>query len=235
MQAIILAGGKGSRLKPFTNSFPKPLVPVGDKAILEIVLLQLKQAGVVKVVLAVNHLAHLIRAFFGDGSQMGIEITYSQELEPLGTAGPLRLVKNLDEDFLVMNGDLLTTLSYKDLFNSHVKGGHVATIGTYEKELKIDLGVIQSQKGILTDYIEKPVKRFMVSMGIYAFHRSVVDLIPKEGRFDLPDLILKIRSHGSDVHCFQGNYYWLDIGRVEDYEEAGRIFEERRGEFLKGG
>lgn len=232
MQAVILAGGKGSRLKPFTNTIPKPLVPVGDKAILEIVLLQLRNAGVERVVLAVNHLSHLIRAFFGTGEQLGLEITYSEETEPLGTAGPLRLIENLDENFLVMNGDLLTTMDFSNFFRSHVEGNRLATIGTYRKELKIDLGVLKSEGGILTDYIEKPTECFDVSMGVYAFHRSVVDRISQEGKFDLPDLILSIKDNGGAVHCHSGDHYWLDIGRVEDYEEAGRIFEERREEFL---
>ena len=232
MQAIILAGGKGSRLKPFTNTIPKPLVPVGDRAILEIVLLQLRAAGVTDVVLAVNHLSHLIRAFFGDGSQLGLSITYSEETEPLGTAGPLRLVEELEENFLVLNGDLLTTLDYRDLFDRHVDGGRVATLGTYEKELKLDLGVLKTQDGVLLDYIEKPVENFTVSMGVYVFHRSVVDCIPTTGKFDLPDLAMALRKRGDDVHCHSGDYYWLDIGRVEDYEEAGRIFAERSAEFL---
>lgn len=234
MQAIILAGGKGSRLKPFTNTIPKPLVPVGDRAILEIVLLQLKAAGVTDVVLAVNHLSHLIRAFFGDGSQFGLSITYSQETEPLGTAGPLRLVEDLEDNFLVLNGDLLTTLNYRYLFDQHVAGDRVATLGSYEKELQVDLGVLKTRDGVLIDYIEKPVERFTVSMGVYVFHRSVVDCIPAEGKFDLPDLVMALKARGDQVHCHSGDYYWLDIGRVEDYEEAGRIFEQRRAEFLPG-
>lgn len=232
MQAIILAGGKGSRLKPFTNTIPKPLVPVGERAILEIVLLQLKAAGVTRVVLAVNHLSHLIRAFFGDGQQLGLEITYSQETEPLGTAGPLRLVDDLEENFFMLNGDLLTTLDYKELMKVHIDGGHKATIGTYEKELKVDLGVLKTENGLLRDYIEKPTETFTVSMGIYVFHRSVVECIPDSGKFDLPDLVLALKDRDIDVHCYSGDYYWLDIGRVEDYEEAGKIFEQRRGEFL---
>lgn len=232
MQAVILAGGKGSRLKPFTNTIPKPLVPVGDKAILEIVLLQLKRAGVTRVVLAVNHLSHLIRAFFGNGEQLGLEISYSEETEPLGTAGPLRLIEDLDENFLVMNGDLLTTMDFSDLYQTHVSENRIATIGTYRKELKIDLGVLKSEGGVLTDYIEKPTEYFDVSMGIYAFNRSVIERIPEAGKFDLPDLVMNIKSGGEDVHCYSGDYYWLDIGRVEDYEEAGKIFEEKRADFL---
>lgn len=232
MQAIILAGGKGSRLKPFTNTFPKPLVPLGDRAILEVVIEQLRNAGVTDVVLAVNHMAHLIRAFFGNGERLGLSITYSQETEPLGTAGPLGLIQDLDEHFLVMNGDLLTTLDYASFFKKHVDEKRQATIATFRKELKIDLGVLEIQDGILADYIEKPTKSYTVSTGIYALHRSVIDYLPAEGRFDLPDLMLRIRDEGMPVHCHEGEFEWLDIGRSNDYEAACRMFEQSRSKFL---
>ena len=231
MQAVILAGGKGSRLKPFTNTIPKPLVPVGDRAILEIILLQLKRAGVSEVIMAVNHMAHLIRAFFGDGKAFGLRIRYSEEKEPLGTAGPLRLIQGLEEHFLVLNGDVLTSIDYGAMYQQHVGAGRCATLATYRKTLAIDLGVLNIADGLLQDYVEKPVKEFIVSMGIYVFHRSVVDQLP-EGRFDLPDLVMRLKQTGTPVHCFSGDYYWLDVGRVDDYEKACEIFEQRRSEFL---
>lgn len=234
MQAVILAGGKGSRLRPFTNTFPKPLVPVGDKAILEIVLEQLRNHGVTEVVIAVNHMAHLIRAFFGAGERLGMRIQYSEEQEPLGTAGPLRLIDRLDENFLMLNGDILTTLDFADLFHTHVSGGRMVTIATFTKEVKIDLGVLKVEDGQLSDYIEKPTEHFTVSMGIYAMNRSVVEVIPREGKYDLNEMMLDLRDGGTPIHCYEGNCEWLDIGRASDYEEATRLFEEGRERFLPG-
>jgi NDP-sugar pyrophosphorylase family protein len=234
MQAVILAGGKGSRLRPFTNTFPKPLVPVGDKAILEIVLEQLRYHGVTEIVMAVNHMSHLIRAFFGAGERLGMKIDYSEESEPLGTAGPLRLMNSLDENFLMLNGDILTTLDFSDLFRTHVGNQQKVTIATFEKELKIDLGVLKVKDGLLSDYIEKPTEYFTVSMGIYAMHRSVLEVIPAEGKYDLNTIMLDLRDRGVPIHCYQGNCEWLDIGRASDYEEATRLFEEGRDRFLPG-
>lgn len=234
MQAVILAGGKGSRLRPFTNTFPKPLVPVGDKAILEIVLEQLRHHGVTEVVMAVNHMSHLIRAFFGAGERLGMRIEYSEESEPLGTAGPLRLMKSLDEDFLMLNGDILTTLDFSGLFRDHVENGHEVTVATFEKELKIDLGVLKVKDGLLADYIEKPTETFTVSMGIYAMRRSVLAVIPPAGKYDLNEMMLDLRDRGVPIHCYPGRCEWLDIGRASDYEEATRLFEEGRERFLPG-
>lgn len=234
MQAVILAGGKGSRLRPFTNTFPKPLVPVGDKAILEIVLEQLRHHGVTEIVIAVNHMAHLIRAFFGAGERLGMRIEYSEESEPLGTAGPLRLMKSLDENFLMLNGDILTTLDFSDLFRSHVASERKVSIATFEKEVKIDLGVLHVKDGLLSDYIEKPTKYFTVSMGVYAMHRSVLEVIPSEGKYDLNEMMIDLRDRGVPIHCYPGNCEWLDIGRASDYEEATRLFEGGRERFLPG-
>ena len=234
MQAVILAGGKGSRLRPFTNTFPKPLVPVGDKAILEIVLEQLRYHGVTEIVMAVNHMSHLIRAFFGAGERLGMKIEYSEESEPLGTAGPLRLMNSLDENFLMLNGDILTTLDFSDLFRSHVASERKVSIATFEKEVKIDLGVLHVKDGLLSDYIEKPTEYFTVSMGIYAMHRSVLEVIPPEGKYDLNVMMLDLRDRGVPIFCYPGNCEWLDIGRASDYEEATRLFEEGRERFLPG-
>ena len=234
MQAVILAGGKGSRLRPFTNTFPKPLVPVGDKAILEIVLEQLRYYGVTEVVLAVNHMSHLIRAFFGAGERLGIRIEYSEESEPLGTAGPLRLMKNLDENFLMLNGDILTTFDFADLFRTHVEDERRVSIATFKKEVKIDLGVLHQKDGLLVDYIEKPTESFDVSMGIYAMHRSVLEVIPASGKYDLNEMMLDLRDQSVPIHCYPGNCEWLDIGRVSDFEEATNLFESGRHRFLPG-
>lgn len=231
MQAVILAGGKGTRLKPFTTSIPKPLMPIDDIPILEVVLKQLKAAGVTDVVITVNHLADLIMAFFGNGSKLGLRITYSAEHTPLGTAAPLKLIENLDDNFIVMNGDILTTLNYRDLFEFHLKNNAAVTISTYTKETKIDLGVLKIENGELADYIEKPVYSFDVSMGIYAFSKRALDYIPENTFFNMPDLMLKMRGK-EKLSCYKGDYFWLDIGRVADYETAVEIFRERRKEFL---
>lgn len=232
MQAIILAGGKGTRLKPFTNNIPKPLVPLGDQSILEIVLKQLRHYGVDHVSIAVNHLARLIQTFFGDGKEFGVSIDYSHEEMALGTAGPIRMVKNLDENFIVMNGDLLTTLNYRDFFESHVMGGFDATIGTFKKDVKIDLGVLKIEGGRFVDYIEKPTYSYDVSMGIYVLNRKCIDLIPANTKFDMPDLMLALHRAGRKIACYSGDYEWLDIGRVEDYEQAVTLFERDRAKYL---
>jgi NDP-mannose synthase len=232
MQALILAGGEGTRLKPFTNVIPKPLVPVGDLPILEIVLRQLKFYGADRIVLAVNKLARLIEAFFGDGSRLGLKIVYSLEDKPLGTAGPIRLADDLDEDFIVMNGDLLTTIDYSDFFRHHKSGDAIASIATFQKEVKIDLGVLEAKDGRFSDYFEKPTYHFTVSTGIYAFNRRVIQFIPEDENFDMPDLILALHKSGGKVLCYSGDYDWLDIGRVDDYERAVQCFEANKDVYL---
>jgi NDP-sugar pyrophosphorylase family protein len=234
MQAIVLAGGKGARLKPFTNAIPKPLVPIGDMPILEVVLRQLKKHGFTHVTLAVNHLARLIEAFFGDGEQLGLHIDYSLEDRAMGTAGPLKLLKNLDDHFLVMNGDLLTTLDYSRLMSFHLENRCDITIGTFAKKLKIDLGVVESEGPRFLNYIEKPTYSFMVSMGVYALNRGVVASIPDGQPFDMPDLVLSQKRMGKTVMCFMADCEWLDIGRVDDYETAVELFESSRERYLPG-
>jgi NDP-sugar pyrophosphorylase family protein len=232
MQALILAGGQGSRLKPFTNVIPKPLVPIGDIPILEVVLRQLKFYGADRIVLAVNQLARLIETFFGDGSRLGLRIVYSLEDKPLGTAGPIRLVDDLDEDFIVMNGDLLTTINYSDFFRRHKSSEAAASIATFQKEIKIDLGVLETEDGKFSNYIEKPTYYFTVSMGIYALNRRVVQFIPEGERLDMPDLVLALHKAGQKVLCYSGGYDWLDIGRIDDYETAVQRFEANRKAYL---
>jgi NDP-mannose synthase len=234
MQALILAGGEGTRLKPFTNVIPKPLVPIGDLPILEVVLRQLKHHGVDRIILAVNKLARLIEAFFGDGSRLGLEIVYSLEDKPLGTAGPIRLADNLDEDFIVMNGDLLTTIDYSDFFRRHKASRATATIATFQKEVKIDLGVLETRDDSFTNYIEKPTYHFTVSMGIYVLNRKVLRFINEDTKFDMPELVLALHKAGEKIACYSGDYDWLDIGRIEDYERAVQLFEANRDKYLVG-
>ncbi len=232
MQAIILAGGKGTRLKPFTTNIPKPLIPIDDMPILEIILRQLKHHGVRDIVITVSHLSELIMAFFGDGKKLGLSITYLLEDSPLGTAGAIRGVKKISDDFIVMNGDLLTTIDYKKMFEVHKKNKNDVTISTYKKEIKIDLGILKIEQEKLIDYIEKPTYSFDVSMGIYVFNKMVLDYISNDEKIDMPSLMLRLKSKGRKIMCYSGDYYWLDIGRAEDYEEANKIFVERRSEFV---
>jgi NDP-sugar pyrophosphorylase family protein len=233
MQAVILAGGKGTRLQPYTNSIPKPLVPIGDYPILEVILRQLKFYGITEVILAVNHLSHLIIDFFGDGTKLGIKIRYSIEDKILGTAGPLNLIDYLEENFLVMNGDLLTNINYKNFFNFHLEQKSLITIGTYSKSIKIDLGVIKSHGNNFISYDEKPTFTFDVSMGLYVINKNVIQLIPRETKFDMPDLVkITDKFHKNSVICYKGDYDWLDIGRVEDYESAILLFESDKNKYL---
>jgi len=232
MQALILAGGQGTRLKPFTNVIPKPLVPIGDIPILEVVLRQLKFYGADRIILAVSNLARLIEAFFGDGSHLGLKLVYSLEERPLGTAGPIRLAGELDDDFLVMNGDLLTTIDYADFFRRHKSSGAIASIATFRKEVHIDLGVLETKDGEFTNYIEKPTYHFTVSMGIYALNRRVIQFIPVGAKFDMPDLVLALHKAGEKLLCYSGNYDWLDIGRIDDYEKAVELFQANRDAYL---
>lgn len=228
MRAIILAGGKGTRLKPYTTVIPKPLVPIGnDKPILEIIIMQLAQAGFKHITLTVNHLANLIMAFFGDGSKWGVKIDYSLEDKPLSTIGPLTLIENLPQDFLVMNGDILCDLDYRDFYDYHVRGGNKVTVSGCKREVKIDFGVLEYGKdNRISGFIEKPVYDFSVSMGIYCINRSVIDNLPKGEKYGFDDLMLNgIRTgEGYSIKPFSG--FWLDIGRPEDYDYVNEHYEE---------
>lgn len=232
MQAVILAGGKGVRLRPYTVCLPKPLLPIDDIPILEVVLRQLKYFGVTDVVLSLNYLADLLMAYFGDGKKLGLNISYSIEDKVLGTVGPLSIIDGLQDNFLVMNGDLLTTLNFKDMFRYHVNNGNDASIAVYSKEVKIDLGVISSENGVFLNYIEKPTYYFDVSMGIYVFNKRVLDFIPTNNKMDLPDLIMMLKYFGKKISCYYGDHDWIDIGRFDDFEKATAVFRERRSEYL---
>lgn len=233
MKAIVLAGGKGARLVPYTTILPKPLMPIGDMPILEVMLLQMKSAGIKQVVLTVGHLSELLRAFFKDGSQLGIDITYSYEDYPLGTAGPIALVEGIDETFLVSNGDVLTTLDLQDLIKFHREQNAIATIAAHHRQSKIDLGVIEKDGDCrIKGYIEKPVYDFLVSMGIYVFEPAVIPYITRNEYLDFPDLVKKLIAAGERVVGYEFNGYWEDLGRPDDYARASKDFVERREEFL---
>jgi len=229
MQAIVLAGGKGTRLAPYTKILPKPLMPIGDMPILEILLRQMKRAGVNQVVLSVGHLAELLRAFFQDGDNLGLQIRYSLEEHPLGTAGPLSLIDGLDSTFLVTNGDVLTTLNLAQLIARHRASGAVATIATHQRRVKIDLGVVQKNgSDEILGYVEKPTYEFLVSMGMYVFEPHVLEYIPHNQYLDFPDLVLRMIKSGERVLSYPFDGYWQDLGRPDDYEQAVQEFESLR-------
>ena len=233
IKTVILAGGKGTRLAPYTSVLPKPLLPLGDRAILELVMHQLARQGFVDITLSVGHLAHLIEAVLGDGAGRSVDITYVREDVPLGTAGSLRLIEGLEDTFLVLNGDLVTTLDYRDLVRDHQASGNLLTIATKRRRVKIDYGVIAVEAGAgalhrVVRYEEKPVLDPMVSMGIYVMEPQVLDFIPEGGYFDFPDLVQKLLDAGAPIGAFAYDGMWLDIGRHADYEEAVALWEEGR-------
>lgn len=235
MRAVILAGGKGTRLQPYTMLFPKPLMPIGEMPILEIVLRQLKAAGFTRATLAVSHLAELIETFFGDGARLGLAIDYSREERALSTAGPLRLIDGLDATFLVMNGDILTTLDYRALVAHHARVGAAATIAMSRRSVAVDYGVIETAPdGTLARWIEKPEIHYAVSMGIYVLEPRALARIGDRESLGMPDLLVRLREAGERVATFESDCRWLDIGRADDYAQAIETFDAHRAEFLPG-
>lgn len=235
MRAIILAGGKGTRLAPYTNILPKPLMPIGEKPIMEILIYQIKRAGINKVVLTVGYLSQLIQSYFKDGSDLGVELQYSYEHEPLGTAGPLTLIDGLNKSFLVTNGDVLSDMDLKNFMDHHQRSGAIATIAMYNKTVKLDLGVIElDDEQAVIGYNEKPTLHFPVSMGMYAFEPEVLQYIPKNEYLDFPDLVHKLLDNREVVRGYHFDGYWRDLGNKDDYEQAQLDFETMRDIFLPG-
>ncbi len=235
MRAIILSGGKGTRMRPYTVVLPKPLMPVGEYPILEVIVRQLAHHGFTHITMAVNHQAKIIQAFFGDGEQWGIKIDYSLETKPLSTMGPLQLLNDLPENFLVMNGDILTDLDYREFLMHHVEHNNNFTIAAFERVLKSEYGVLKiNENNRLSGFEEKPEFRFDVSMGIYALNRTVLRYIPSDQPYGFDHLMLDLLTHNTPVSVKKYHGYWLDIGRSDDYAEATDVFEKRRAAFLKG-
>ncbi|MFC1812449.1 sugar phosphate nucleotidyltransferase [Thermodesulfobacteriota bacterium] len=235
MKSVILAGGKGTRLAPYTTVFPKPLVPVGEMPILEIIIRQLAAAGFTGVTLSIGYLGELIRAFFATHKKLSglLDIQFVHEDEPMGTAGSLTMIPDLDTTFLVMNGDVLSTIDLNKLIAFHKDQKAALTIAGYQKKVNIDLGVLEldSTGEVVKGYIEKPEKIYPVSMGIYIYEPDAVQYIPQNQYFDFPDLVLKLIENGKKVACFQNNDIWLDVGRADDYAHAQDIFDKHREEF----
>jgi NDP-sugar pyrophosphorylase family protein len=229
-----LAGGKGTRLHPFSVSFPKPLMPLGDKPVLEILVRRLIQFGVRDICLTLGHLGELMRAYFDHRRKLleRINLRYVQEETPTGTAGSLASVGGLDETFLVMNGDLLTDLDFDGLVEFHRKQAAALTIATHTRTIKIDLGVLDfDAEQRITGYREKPVSTYHVSMGIYVYEPRVLSHIEPGNRLDFPDLVLRLLDRGERVCAYPTNCLWLDIGRPDDYAKAQELFAEKREAF----
>lgn len=231
-----MAGGKGTRLHPYSALLPKPLMPLGDMPILELLLRQMQQAGITDVLIAVNHLRHLIEAFFGDGRQFGLNIRYFNEPKPLGTAGALGgMMDELDETFIVSNGDLLTSMNLCEMARQHCATEADASIGVFQRENKIDFGLIEfDAEKRLCAYREKPTSLYYVSMGVYVLRREAVrPFIEPNEYFDMPSLLLAMRAADHDVRCFHDGGMWLDIGRPDDFALAQEMFAKHRELFLR--
>ncbi len=238
MKAVILAGGKGTRLAPYTTIFPKPLVPLGHRPILDIIIRQLAYYGFDDIVLTVGYLAELIQAYFQTANEglPDVRLTYVKEREPLGTAGSLALIDGLNDTFLVMNGDVLTSLNYAEMVAFHRANGNALTIGIYHKRIPIDLGVIEmDDSGAVTGYLEKPEKVYPVSIGIYVYEPSVLRHIRRGEHLDFPELVERLLANGEKVMGYRCRDYWLDIGNPGDYRRAQEQFEQMPEKFLPGG
>ena len=227
IKAVILAGGKGTRLKPYSTIIPKPIVPVGDRAILEILIGRLKKFGITDLTICVNHLAELIMAYFGKGEKLGVNIKYSIEDKPLGTVAPIKLIKRLPENFIVMNGDLLTDLNFKEFYDNHLENKALMTIATYKRVSKIDFGVIDidESNNFVKSFKEKPEYKLDVSMGVYIMNRKVLENIPLNKKFGFDDLVIRMLKKGQRIKVYPYTGYWLDIGRPDDYEKANKDIE----------
>ncbi|MEV6015807.1 sugar phosphate nucleotidyltransferase [Streptomyces sp. NPDC002667] len=236
MHAVILAGGKGVRLRPYTTALPKPLVPIGDQhAILEIVLRQLASCGFTSCTIAIGHLGEIIRAYVGDGSQWGLAVDYSTEESPLGTIGPLlTMLDRLPESFLVMNGDVLTDLDFGDVLNEHRRAGAPLTIATYARKVRIDFGVLTTDDRKVVAFTEKPSMDYRVSMGVYGLSRSTLGNYTPGLPLGFDELVLDLLRTGDEPHAYAFDGYWLDIGRPDDYDRANAEFTTRKSLLLKG-
>jgi len=233
MRAVIIAGGKGRRLAPYTTVLPKPLMPIGDHSILEVVIRQLKAYGFTRITMAVGYLSELIRAFLDTHKSFGLEIDYSFEEEPLGTIGPLSLIEGLDDTFLVINGDVLTTLDLSRLIAFHKENQSVATVATHNHEVSVAYGVITTNDdNEILDYQEKPKTYYRVSMGIVLFEPEVMGFLEPNAHMNLPDFLLKLVAAGKKVMAYPSESYWLDIGIPQEYARAIEDFEREPARFL---
>jgi NDP-mannose synthase len=232
-RAVVLAGGRGTRLRPYTVVLPKPLMPLGDYPILEVIVRQLVRDRFDHITLAVNHQADIIKAYFGQGEKWGACIDYSVETEPLSTIAPLLLIPDLPDDFLLMNGDILTDLSFCTLYESHCSEKHLLSVAATYRWHKIDYGILHAgADNRLTGFIEKPETKYTVAMGVSVLNRGVLESVPEGRKFGMDDLLLELLRRGAPVRIAVHEGYWLDIGRPDDYMQAIDEFEQRRDLFL---
>ncbi|MCH9024902.1 MAG: NTP transferase domain-containing protein [candidate division Zixibacteria bacterium] len=224
--AVVLAGGKGTRLMPETDETPKPLMPVGGRPVVEILLKQMQRTGVKTIRMAVNHLAEKIESALGDGSKLGLQISYSHEEKPLSTVGPLKLINNLPEHFIVANADVITDLNFEKLFKQHLESKSDLTIASYERHSQADYGVLSvDESGQVVGFNEKPVFNFIVSMGIYVFSKKILDFVPADTAYGFDSLMYELLDKGAAINSYPYDGYWLDIGRHDDYDRANNDVE----------
>lgn len=232
-RAVILAGGRGTRLRPYTVVLPKPLMPIGDYPILEVIVRQLAVAGFTHITMAVNHQAEIIKAFFQDGEKWGIKIDYSLETKPLGTMGPLKLITDLPDNFLVMNGDILSDLDYASFYEEHTAKENLFSISSMRREHRIDYGVLETNEDDeLVAFREKPSSYYEVSMGIYMLSKKALQKIPTDKAYGFDNLMLDFLASGERPTVCPFDGYWLDIGRPDDYARAIDEFESMKDKFL---
>lgn len=234
-RAVILAGGRGTRLRPCTVVLPKPLMPIGDYPILEVIVRQLVLYKFTHITMAVNHQADLIKTFFGNGSKWGIKIDYSLEDKPLSTMAPLKLIRDLPNDFLVMNGDILTDLDYGKFYENHINNKNIFTISSFQREVKYEFGVLElnNNNNTLVGFQEKPIQKYDVSMGIYMVFKKAVEYIPENTFYGFDHLMIDLMKDKKEPKVNKFNGYWLDIGRPDDYEQAIDEFDKLKDKFLK--
>jgi len=234
--AVILAGGKGTRLRPYTAVLPKPLMPIGDYPIVEVIVRQLASMGFGRIVMAVNHQADIIKSYFNSGTKWNVRIEYSLEKKPLGTMGPLKLMeRNLPEHFLVLNGDILTDLDFSAFHERHVGEDGLFTISSYKREQHCEFGVLRlNGSNTLAGFVEKPVQQYDVSMGVYMLSKDVLKHIPAGIPFGFDDLMHDLLRNGSRITVLRHEGIWLDIGRPDDYMQAIDLFEEKKNLFING-
>ncbi|WP_067624153.1 sugar phosphate nucleotidyltransferase [Alicyclobacillus acidiphilus] len=234
MEAIIVTGGKGLRMAPFTKVLPKGLLPIDDRPILEIIVQQLKNYGYKTIHMACGYLASLIQAYFQDGKEFGVNIDYFVEPKPLGTAGPIKKVRlQSDQPVLVINCDILTTLNFREMMDFHKAGSSLLTIASQKKSVAIEFGVLQTNGPRVDQFVEKPTQSASVSMGIYIMDPAIVDFIPDDTYYDMSDLIVQLLTLGQEIRHFENESFWLDIGRPDDFAKAGEMFPRIKDQLLK--
>ena len=235
MRAIILAGGKGTRLRPYTYVLPKPLMPIGgERPILEIIIKQLKNFGFDRITIAVNYMANIIQALFDNGNNIGVNIDYSLEKKPLGTVGPLTIIDDLPENFFVMNGDLLTDLNYKEFYQRHINNKNDITVATHQKKYQDKSGVLKFNENFdIIEFVEKPISFSYINMGIYCLNRKVIEALPKNEPCGFDTVIKDAITNKLKVKAYVHTTYWLDIGRTKDYRAANNFYLDHQDKFLK--